>query len=165
MRADLTKIQVEMVMLHLRDQFEEDEQLKLDTLEGETDLFELVGKLLDRIEGEDGTIAALSEQIGDRQARKLRATGRKDAYREAVMSLMQCAQLEKLTLPEATLSLRDTAAKLAVNDADAVPEEYSVQSWKPSMDAIKAAFSVDTEELPNWLRVEPAKPSLTIRRK
>lgn len=165
MRADLTRIQVETVMLHLRDQFEDDERLKLDMLEGETNLFELVGRLLDRIEEEDGTVAALSEQIGDRQARKLRATARKDAYREAVMGLMQCAELEKMTLPEATCSVRETAAKLAVNDPSAVPEEYAVPTWKPSMEAIKAAFSVDTAELPNWLRVEPAKPSLTIRRK
>lgn len=165
MRPDLTKIQVEMVMLHLRDQFEDDEQLKLDTLEGETDLFELVGRLLDRIEEEAGTMAALSEQIGDRQARKARSTAREKAYREAVMGLMLCAQLEKLTLPEATLSVRDTAAKLAINDPDAVPEEYTVSKPSPSMDLIKAAFSPDTGELPNWLRVEPPKPSLTIRRK
>jgi hypothetical protein len=165
MRHDLTKMQVESVMLSLRDQFEDDEQLKLDTLEGETDLFELSRRILDGIEADEGDSAALAEQMEARKVRKDRCAARIKARRQALIDLMACAHLDKLTLPEATLSVRQTLAKLKINDLAAVPDEYGVPVTVPSMDLIKAAFSPDSETLPNWLRVEDARPSLTVRRK
>lgn len=166
MRADLTAIQVTAVLNHLRDQLgeEPDEQLLLDSLEGETDAFELIGKLLNGIERDEGDVNALDTQIADRNERKQRAKKRVDGRREAIMALLECAGLDKLTLPEASLSLRTLPAKLAVNDPEAVPEDFTVVKRVPAMDAIKSAFSVDGD-LPNWLRVEPERPSLTIRRK
>lgn len=164
-RLDLTRIQVEAIAAHLRDALDEDERAYLDTLEGETDLFEWVRRLLDKIEEDEGNIAALSEQIADRTARKNRASERVKSAREAIMALLDCARLDKLALPEATLSVRDTADKLAVNDPEAVPEEYTVPNPRPSMELIKASFTSETPDLPNWLRIEPGKPSLTIRRK
>ena len=166
MRADLTAIQVRAVLDHLRDALgeEPDEQLLLDTLEGETDAFELIAKLLNGIERDEGDVNALDNQIADRNERKQRAKHRIDGRREAIMALLECAGLDKLTLPEASLSLRILPAKLTVNDPQAVPDDYTVITRKPAMDAIKAAFSVN-DFLPNWLRVEPERPSLTIRRK
>lgn len=167
MRADLTQTQVRTVVMMLRDHFgdEPDEQLLLDTLEGETDLFELARKLLDGIEADEGQKAALAEQMDARKVRRDRCDSRIKARREAIMALMESAGIDKLPLPEATLSLRTTDAKLTVNDPAAVPEGFCVPTYKPSMEAIKSAFNVDDPELPNWLRVEPARPSLTIRRK
>jgi hypothetical protein len=165
MRYDLTRMQVESVMLNLRDAFDEDEQLKLDTLEGETNLFELARRILDGIESDEGDSAALAEQMEARKVRKDRCSARIKARRQALIDLMACAEIDKLPLPEATLSVRQTAAKLAVNEAAGVPDEYSIPVMKPSMDLIKAAFSTDTPDLPNWLRVEDPRPSLTVRRK
>lgn len=164
-RMDLTKIQVEAIAAHLRDHLEDDERAYLDTLEGETDLFEWVRRLLSKIEEDEGRVAALKEQIGDRNTRKVRAEQRIETNREAIKALLDCAHLDKLVLPEATLSIRTTADALKVNDPAAVPDEYTVPNPKPSMDKIKAAFTPDTPDLPNWLRVEPGRPSLTIRRK
>lgn len=166
MRVDLTAIQVKAIVDHLVDAFgEDDERLILDTLEGETDLFELVAKLLDGIERDEGELLALKEQMDNRKVRSDRAKGRVEARREAICALMEAARQDKLTLPEATVSLRTIPAKLVVNDPAAVPDEYTVPAPKPSMDAIKAAFSPDNDNLPNWLRVDPAKPSITVRRK
>lgn len=165
MRIDLTAMQVKGIMLHLADQFADDEQLKIDTLEGETDLFALVSRLLEGIEADEGDIAALKEQVDARKVRMARADKRIGARREAIMALMQCAELDKLPLPEATLSLRTMPAKLSVNDAAGVPEGFCTMKPVPNMEAIKSAFAPDSPELPNWLRVEPDRPSLTIRRK
>lgn len=167
MRADLTALQVRAVVTMLRDAFgdEPDEQLLLDTLEGETDLFEMARKLLDGIERDEGDKAVLTEQMDVRKVRRDRCDSRNKARRDALMALMDCAGIDKLPLPEATLSLRQLAASIKVNDPAAVPDEYTVPNPKPDLDAIKAAFSPDTPDLPNWLRVEPERPSLTIRRK
>lgn len=164
-RTDLTLVQINALKTMLGDELEDDERAWLDAIEGQTDAFELIRHLLDGIEGLEGEIAALSSQIEDRQTRKARLTRRKDTFRDGVMAVMQCANLDKLALPEATLSVRDVPAKLVVNDPAAVPDEYTVPNPKPSMDAIKAAFSPDNDNLPNWLRIEPARPSLTVRRK
>jgi hypothetical protein len=63
------------------------------------------------------------------------------------------------------LSVRQLPAKLAVTDPAAVPEEFTVSVPRPNLDAIKAHFNPADPVLPNWLRLDPPKPSLTIRRK
>lgn len=167
MRPDLTAMQVRAIVTHLRDALgeEPDEQLLLDSLEGQTDLFEMASALLNRIERDEGDKAALTEQMDSRKVRRDRCDARIKARREAIAALMECAGIDKLPLPEATLSLRTVPAKLAVNDASAVPEGFCVPTFKPSMEIINSAFAPTSDELPNWLRVEPEKPSLTIRRK
>lgn len=167
MNPTLTAVQVKAVVMHLRDVLGDDfdDELLLDTLEGETRLFENVSLLLTRMERDEGDAAILKQQIDDRTARKKRAESRVDAAREAIAALMECAGVDKLPLPEATLSLRTLPAKLVVNAKDAVPEEYTVPKPQPDMEAIKAAFAPDNDNLPNWLSVEPERPSLTVRRK
>jgi len=157
----LTHQQVSAVALMLQDS--DDEQLKLDVLEGETDLFEWTRFLLEKNEEDEGMVSALKGQISARQKRKSAAEGRIKRRREALLALLECAKLKKLKLPEATLSVSTTAARLAVNDPDAVPDEYCVHEPKPSAEKIAAKFTVDSENLPNWLRVEPEKPFLTVR--
>jgi len=164
MRADLTQIQVKAVVNHLRDMLgdEPDEQLLLDTLEGETDAFELVAKLLEGIERDEGDVNALDGQIADRRERRTRAEKRIDGRREAIMALMECAQLDKLPLPEATLSLRKVPPKPIVTDPEALPDALCKIKRTPDMAAIKAA--VINAPLPG-IAFDNGGLSLTIRRK
>ena len=74
MRTDIALLQVQNVMAALGSHFDDDERLKLDTLEGETDLFAILPKLLDRLEDEEGNIAALAEQ--DRKSTRLNSSHR-----------------------------------------------------------------------------------------
>lgn len=163
MRLDLTLMQLDAIKRDLADQFQDDERGWLDLIEGETSAMELVTKLLDGIEADEGDDEVLAKQIEARQARRARCKARIAARRQSIMAIMETAGLKKLPLPEATLSLGSTKAKLAVNDPAAVPAEYGDTVIKPSMDKIKAAFPIDGA-LPNWLRVDDARPSLTIRR-
>lgn len=160
MRVDLTRAQVSAVVLMLRDQFEDDEQLLLDTLEGETDLFEVARKLLDGMEADEGDKAVLSEQIEVRQARKSRADARIKARREALGSLMEAAGVDKLPLPEATVSLRKMAPKPIVTDPDSVPDDFCTFTRKPDLKAIK-----ELEFLPPGCALDNGGTSITVRRK
>jgi hypothetical protein len=162
-RYDITTIQVKAIADMLRD--EEDDILLADMLESETDLHPMLEKLLWWIEQDEGNAAALKAQIDDRTERKRRFEARIAAKRDAVTALLDCAGLDKITLPEATLSVRQLPAKLAVTDPAAVPEEFTVSVPRPNLDAIKAHFNPADPVLPNWLRLDPPKPSLTIRRK
>jgi hypothetical protein len=163
MRIDLTKIQVGAVAAMLRDVLTEDEQLYLNTLEGETDLYELVRQLLGAIEEDEGAQAILAEQITARNERKQRAGKRIEANREAIAALLECAQLDKLTLPEATLSLRKVPPKAIVTDEAAVPDEFCRFTRKPDMAAIKAG--VESGAAVPGVSFDNGGTSLTVRRK
>jgi len=160
MRHDLTILQVRAIMTMLGDELADDEELKLDTLEGETDLFELVRKLLDRIEQAEGDKAVLVSQIQDRNERKARAEKRIDAHRTAIMALMEAAEIDRLPLPEATCSLRKIAPKPVVVDENLLPDELCRITRKPDMAAIK-----QLETIIPGLAMDNGGTSLTIRRK
>jgi hypothetical protein len=165
MRADVTRVQVEALVLHLRTMLGDDDihdQLLLDSLEGQTDLFEMAGRLLDWIENDEGTKAALVSQIQDRNDRKSRAEKRIDAYRETLRGLMEAAGIDKLPLPEATVTLRKVAPKPVVTDPEALPDALCKITRKPDMAAIKAA--VIDQPLPG-VALDNGGVSLTIRRK
>ena len=163
MRLDLTKIQVASVAAMLRDQLDEDERFYLDTLEGETDLFELTARLLNEIESDEGTSETLAKQMADRAERKKRAEHRVKANREAIAALMECANLDKLTLPEATLSIRKVPPKPIVTDEQAVPDELCKFRRSPDMAAIKA--EVEAGRSVSGVQLDNGGTSLTVRRK
>ncbi len=165
MRTDLTLMQVSALRTMLADQYEDDERGWLDALEGETNALELASRLVAQVEAEEGIHAALTEQMEARKIRRDRSDARKSAARDAIAAVLKCAGLDKLALPEASLSLRETAAKLVLANKEAVPDEFCTMRPVPMFDKIKAAYTPDTANLPNWLTVEPARPSLTIRRK
>lgn len=161
MRHDLTMIQVEAVRAMLADAgADDDERLLLDTLEGETDLFELSRRLLNGIEADEGDAAALKEQMDARKARADRCKHRIEARRQALRALMECAQLDKLPLPEATITLRKLAPKAIVTDEAAVPDEFCTFTRRPNMAAIK-----DAATLPPGVSLDNGGVSLTVRRK
>lgn len=163
MRTDLTLMQISAVMAMLGDELADDEDLKLDTLEGETDLFAITARLLDNIEQAEGDKAALVSQIADRSERKARVDKRIGAHRNAITALMEAAQIDKLALPEATLSMRKIAPKPIVTDEALVPDSLCRFTRKPDLLAIKALNNFD-ESIPG-VTLDNGGTSLTIRRK
>lgn len=140
----------------------DDDRLWDDAIEGMTDAHDVARALLNAMEAEEGNSAVLAKQIADREARQTAAKARHARLKTGLVMLVK--ETGTLKLPEATVSKTTVPAKLAVNDPEAVPADYCVTTSKPSMDKIKADFSADTPTLPNWLRIEPARPNVTVRR-
>lgn len=163
MRADLTVIQAKALLDHLRDELGEDpdEQLLLDTIEGETDMFEITRKLLNRIEYAEGDIEVLTAQMATRKERRDRAQKRIENFRTAIVAMMEAAGLEKLPLAEATCSLRKLPPKVIVTDETLLPDALCKITRKPDMAAIKVA--AENADLPGIAR-DNGGLSLTIRR-
>lgn len=162
MNYNLTAQQVAAVVAMLPD--DEDDRLREDMLEGETDLHAFAGKLLSHIEDDEGVINALADQIEGRKARQDRAKQRIASRRDMLAALLDIARIDKLTLPEATLTKRPGKPKLIVANDDAVPDEFQAIKKTPDKKAINSAFET-ADALPNWLHREPAKDVLTVRRK
>jgi hypothetical protein len=144
---------------------ENDEQFKLSTLEGETDLFEIASKLLDANADDEGLIASLDQRISDINIRKDRAKLRIERRKSALVSLMDCAQIKKLPLPEATVSLRTILPRPKVVDVDALPESCVniTEVRKPDMVAIEALIERG-QQIPGVTMTNGAA-SLSVRRK
>lgn len=158
----IDKVRLAQVADFVRDQ-SDDEELLLDMLEGETDLFEIVRKLLDANEDDEGRKAALTEQMNIRKERRDRCDNRINKRRELIRELMEIAGVQKLPLPEATITRQKVKAKVSVKEADAVPQEFCKVVYKPDMEKIKAEYSL-SPILPNWLAVDPERETIVIRR-
>ncbi len=104
-----------------------DEETLMDTLEGMTSLTDSLAELL-RSSQEDQSLAlALRSRMSDMQERCTRFEERARKKRELVCTVMEEAELKKLTEPDFTVSLRPARAPLMIIDEEAIPGDY----WKP----------------------------------
>jgi hypothetical protein len=76
------------------------------TLEGETELFEVLALIVDDVRDVETMQAAIAERIRGLQARRERSARREAACRLLARRLMEAAALRRAVLPEATLSIR-----------------------------------------------------------
>ncbi len=106
---------------------EADEETLLDTLEGMTNLNEMIAEVVRSRLDDLSLAAALRARIADMQERLSRLEQRADKKKEVVTSVMENAGLKKLTEADFTLSLRATSPPLVVADEQAIPAEF----WKP----------------------------------
>ena len=99
----------------------------VDTLEGLGNLPDLLAEFCRLMLDDQAMVSALRDRIGDMQERCGRIEARARKKRELVCSVMERADLKKVTEPDLTLSLRPARPPLAVVDEDLVPEAF----WKP----------------------------------
>ncbi len=104
-----------------------DEETLLDTLEGMTNLNEMVAEVIRSRLDDLALIAALRTRIADMQARLGRLEERAEKKKEIVATVMERAGLKKLMQPDFTLSLRPTSPPLVVVDEAQIPDAF----WKP----------------------------------
>lgn len=140
----------------------DDEDLRADTFEGETDLHNILAKLVS-MSLDAGAMAEAIKARGDELAeRRKRFTNKEASIRGLIQSVMERADLPKVQLLEATLSIRQIAPSPVVADADLLPETCVKIERKPDMAAIKEA--IKEGEVPGVV-MSNGKASLTIRTK
>lgn len=142
----------------------DDELLFHDMLEGETDLFAIVGKLHQRLAADQELVSGIAERAADLAERKRRLSARIDATKAALGKFLRAAKLPKIEIAEATISVRDGKPKLEVVNPDAVPEALTRINREPDKTAINAAYA-DAESLPNWLARTEASDIISVRTK
>lgn len=143
---------------------DDDERLFADMIEGETDLYKIVGRLHGQIASDTELLTGITTRQAELSERKRRLSDRVTATKCAIGQFLRAAKLAKIELPEATYSVRDGKPKLEVVSEDAVPEQFCTLIRKPVKAAINEAFA-DADDLPNWLVREPARDVVTARTK
>lgn len=125
----------------------EDESLRADILDAETDFNRLIDALVKRkLDAREMAAGAKArkQEVGERQSRFERQEAGFDTL---IKSLMQFADMQKVVLPEATVSLTKPRTKVNVIDVNELPQGFYVVERKPKSAEIKAALEAG-EQVP-----------------
>ena len=104
-----------------------DDETLHDTLEGLSDLEEMLAALISSYLDDRYSATALDQRVKDMQERLSRYQARAEKKKELAREVMEFAGVRKLRRPEFTVSLSRRAPGLVVRDEGAVPAAY----WVP----------------------------------
>jgi hypothetical protein len=123
-----------------------------DTLDGETDLHDMIATLTRSALDDRSTAEALQSRIEDMRARHQRYTERARRKTDLVAEVMDFADLKTLHRPEFTLSLRAKPPAVVVRDERAIPLDY----WRPQ------PAKLDKQALKDALKAGACVPGATL---
>jgi hypothetical protein len=101
-----------------------DDETLNDTLEGISDLPDLIKAIVRSSLDDEALVGALKQRVDDMQARLSRLKDRFDRKRELAAWAMTGAEITKIQTEDFTLSLRQGPPRLDVLDQEKVPSEY-----------------------------------------
>ena len=104
-----------------------DEQTLADTVEGLTDLHEILAAILRAALADEAMATGLKCRLADMQDRLTRLQDRAAKRRQIAKDVMVELNLKRLTAPDFTVSIRPGLPALVVLNEDAVPKIY----WEP----------------------------------
>lgn len=140
----------------------EDDEAWLSSLESETRFEELLTQVVRRIEDTKALADGMAGRLTELQERKARFLHRMESLRDLLFKLMESAELNKLELAEATISVRKGQPKV-IGDADPkdLPDELCNISRDLNRSAIKDVLKTG-KEVPGF-SLSNSPPSLSIR--
>ena len=139
-----------------------DAETLADTLEGITDLREMLAELIRSALEDEALASGLSTRLNDMKARLERLETRAGRKRQLALHVMSEADIQKLTESDFTASLKQGAPTLDVVDEAKVPAAY----WKPQpskldrqglLSALKAGVAIE------GVAIAAAQTQLSVR--
>lgn len=118
----------------------EDDETWLLAIESETDLDNIIEGLLEAMLWAGELVDGIKERQRQLAERKGRLEHRADRCRSLIDDLMAEAGIQKLELPEATISRRKVPPAVVVTDEEQVPRIYGTEVWKLDKKKLKEAL-------------------------
>ena len=142
------------LLANIRDVIGDDDEMIVTAVEGETSLIEAISAGVDRIAELEAHCEALDTHAKAITERRSRFEAQASRIKAAIHVAMGQAELRKLELPQATLSVRAVQPKVDVIDESSIPAKF----WKPQepkldrravLDALKSKERVPGAMLSN----------------
>jgi len=139
-----------------------DEQTLADTVEGLTDLHEIIAAIVRAALADEALANGLKSRVAEMDERLNRLQDRATKRRQIVKEVMVELDIKKVTAPDFTVSLRAGMPALLVLDEAAVPSIY----WQPSaprldrqglLSELKGGAEID------GVALSDAEPVLSVR--
>lgn len=153
----------EHLKFRLREEFPDvDDDTLVDTLEGLTDLPEVLAAIIRSREEDETLLDALKARIEQMKARLQRFQERAERKRLIVTEVMERACLKRLSFPDFTASLRTLPPAIEVENEQQIPETF----WRPQppkLDRTALGEALRMGTLISGARLGEPRTSLTIR--
>lgn len=164
MRLDPNQVRLQIDALILQfPELTEDDILRADMIEAETDLHELL-RMLERKRQEACSLAgAIASNIAELGLRQGRFERREQAMRAAMFKIMQWADVRKAELPEATVSIRNGTQRVIITDEANIDDILCRFKREPDKTRIKEMLTTGTSV--RGAELSNAEPTLSIRTK
>lgn len=139
-----------------------DEETLADTLEGLTELNEVIAAALRSALDDESLITALKDRIASMRERSERLASRAKAKRRACAEAMAGCGLQRIDQPDLTVTLRKRSERVEIDSTDLIPASYwrtpaPVLEKRALSDALKAGEAIA------GARLVEGESSITVR--
>ena len=117
--------------------YKDDLELFWDTLDGETDVMDLVGQTLKEINEADAGMIACQEMAKRYSERRSLLDARKVRLNRMLKTIMLCADEKKIPHPLATISLRNGMESVVILNEKEIPSQLCKVTSTPDKTEIK----------------------------
>ena len=100
----------------------DDDQVLLDSLEGETDINEQIAALIRDAQRAEAMAKGIAEIMKDNAARKSRLETKSERMRSFALSAMQECGISKIQAPDLTISVSAGVPRVIITNDDCVPD-------------------------------------------
>ncbi|MFD1944699.1 siphovirus Gp157 family protein [Paradevosia shaoguanensis] len=144
----------------------DDEELRADAIDGETDLNEALAAALAEIDEREILIKGLKAKEGEFAERRDREERSVERIRTLIEQALLTAELPSMKLPTATLSIaRRKPGVVVTNEADIPSRFWVIPDPQPKLDKKALADALAANENVPGASLDNGTVSLTIRRK
>lgn len=161
MNVQMKTDQIQSIAMLIREMLGDDfdDQTFLDTLDGETDVMDMLGHLVKaRLEAQE-IERAMKEIAATYTARAKRHASRVKSYNEGIGKLLDAIGERKVMHPMATISRTAPRVSLSITDIDEVPTQLCKRV--PDSAAVKTALEAG-ETVPG-AALQQGAPGVTVR--
>lgn len=142
---DHLRLEIQNLILQYPD-LGEDEILRADTLEGQTDLKAVMTELFRAADENKTMVEAIGLRLNELTARRSRLNRRVEFVRDLMLKILQASDLRKIELAEATLSQRKGQPQIIGEpNAEQLPDDLCKISREPDRKKIRDALLSDRE--------------------